>query len=121
MLFRSPCQVFASPGRALLFLRCLTLQLVVEFCRGKGVIQVARVYRVDVSHLTAEQKREVDTKLRTVSFMVLNRMNKNGLLIAFDAIEEKLGDFTSLDDFKSALSLPEQCVLTDVTGWDLRP
>ena len=85
---RSPCQVFASPGRALLFLRCLTLQLVVEFCRGKGVIQVARVYRVDVSHLTAEQKREVDTKLRTVSFMVLNRMNKNGLLIAFDAIEE---------------------------------
>ena len=85
------------------------------------MIQVARVYRVDVSHLTAEQKREVDTKLRTVSFMVLNRMNKNGLLIAFDAIEEKLGDFTSLDDFKSALSLPEQCVLTDVTGWDLRP
>ena len=85
------------------------------------MIQVARAYRVDVSHLTAEQKCEVDTKLRTVSFMVLNRMNKNGLLIAFDAIEEKLGDFTSLDDFKSALSLPEQCVLTDVTGWDLRP
>ncbi len=85
------------------------------------MIQVARVYRVDVSHLTAEQKREVDTKLRTVSFMVLNRMNQNGLLIAFDAIEEKLGDFTSLNDFKSALGLPEQCVLTDVTGWDLRP
>ena len=103
-----PCQVSSALGRALLFLRCLTLQLVVEFCRGKGVIQVARVYRVDVSHLTA-------------SFMVLNRINQNGLLIAFDAIEEKLGNFTSLDDFKSALSLPEQCVLTDVTGWDLRP
>lgn len=82
---------------------------------------MARVYRVDVSHLTAEQKREVDTKLRTVSFMVLNRMNQDGLLIAFDAIEEKLGDFTSLDGFKAALSLPEKCVLTDVTGWDLRP
>lgn len=82
---------------------------------------MARVYRVDVSRLTAEQKREVDTKLRTISFMVLNRMNPNGLLIALDAIEERPGDFTSLDDFKTALSLPELCTLTDVTGWDLRP
>lgn len=82
---------------------------------------MARVYRVDVSRLTADQKREVDTKLRTISFMVLNRMGPDGLLIAFDAIEERPGDFTSLGDFGAALGLPEQCILTDVTGWDLRP
>lgn len=63
---------------------------------------MARVYRVDVSRLTAEEKREVDTKLRTVSFMALDRMTSDGLLIAFDAIEEKPGSFTSLNDFKSA-------------------
>lgn len=81
---------------------------------------MARVYRVDVARLSAEQKREVDTKLRTISFMVLNRMDPDGLLIAFDAIEEKSGEFPPLDDFKAVLNLPEQCVLTDVTGWDLK-
>lgn len=82
---------------------------------------MARVYRVDVSHLAAEQKREVDTKLRTVAFMVLNRMTPEGLLIAYDAIEEKQGDFTSLEDFKTALGLPEQCTVRDITGWSLMP
>ncbi len=82
---------------------------------------MARVYRVDVSRLSAEQKQEVDTKLRTVSFMVLNRMNPTGLLIALDAIEERPGDFTEMKDFKSALGLPEQCTVIDVTGWNLMP
>lgn len=82
---------------------------------------MARVYRVDVSQLSAEQKQDVDTKLRTVSFMVLNRMNPSGLLIALDAIEERLGDFTDLNGFKSALRPPEQCEVIDVTGWNLMP
>ncbi len=82
---------------------------------------MARVYRVDVSRLSAEQKQEVDTKLRTVSYMVLNRMNPSGLLIALDAIEERPGDFTESNGFKSALGLPEQCKVIDVTGWDLMP
>lgn len=80
---------------------------------------MARVYRVDVSLLTAEQKQEVDTKLKTISFMVLNRMNSNGILIALDAVEERPGDFTSLDDFKATLCLPEQCAVIDVSSWDL--
>ena len=82
---------------------------------------MARVYRVDVSRLNLEQKQEVDTKLRTVSFMVLNRMTPDGLLVALDAIEERQGDFTEVDGFKAALGLPKQCSVIDVTGWDLRP
>ena len=85
------------------------------------MVFVARVYRVDVSRLSPEQKQETDTKLRTVSFMVLNRMSPDGLLIALDAIEERQGDFTSADDFKSALRLPEQCEVIDITGWNLMP
>ena len=82
---------------------------------------MARVYRVDVSRLAPEQKQEVDTKLRTIAFMVLNRINPEGLLIAYDAIEEKQGDFTPLDDFKATLGLPEQCTVIDITGWSLMP
>lgn len=82
---------------------------------------MARVYRVDISRLSAEQKQEVNAKLRAVSFMVLNRMDPSGLLIALDAIEERSGDFTDLNDFKSTLGLPEQCEVIDVTGRNLMP
>lgn len=82
---------------------------------------MARVYRIDVSLLIPEQKQEVDNKLRAVSFMVLHRMSKAGYLIALDAIEERHGDFEELDRFKSALGLPDQCTVMDVTGWNLMP
>lgn len=82
---------------------------------------MANVYRVDISRLSIEQKQEVDTKLRAVSFMVLSRMDSAGLLIALDAIEDKAGDFKSPDDFKVALNLPDECSIIDVTGWNLIP
>lgn len=82
---------------------------------------MARVYRIDVSLLSPEQKQEVDNKLRPVSFMVLHRMSPTGLLIALDAIEERQDDFEEPDSFKSILGLPEQCTVIDVTGWNLMP
>ena len=80
-----------------------------------------RVYRVDISLLSPEQKQEVNNKLKMVSALILNRMTPTGLLVAFDALEERQGDFEEVDRFKSTLGLPEQCAVIDVTGWDLRP
>ena len=82
---------------------------------------MANVYRVDISRLSIEQKREVDAKLRAISFMVLDRMDSTGLLVALDAIEDKARDFKSPDDFKVALHLPDECSIIDVTGWNLMP
>lgn len=63
----------------------------------------------------------VDAKLRAISFMVLNRMDSTGVLVALDVIEDKAGDFKSPDNFKAVLDLPEQCSVIDVTGWNLMP
>lgn len=82
---------------------------------------MVNVYRVDISRLSIEQKREVDAKLRAISFMVLNRMDSTGVLVALDAIEDRAGDFKSPDNFKAVLDLPEQCSVIDVTGWNLMP
>lgn len=84
---------------------------------------MAKVYRVDVSGLSPEQKQDVEHKLRAVSFIVLNRMTPAGLLIAFDAVEAEGGNwpFKEPEHFKSALGLPGQCAVIDVTGWNLLP
>ena len=72
-----------------------------------------KAYLVNVSELSAGEKRKLRERLSEWSFMVEERYGDSGEWIAFLVFWDRDEDFTD------ALNLPSGCAVTDVTNRDL--
>lgn len=78
-----------------------------------------KVFMIDVSHLSKQQKRETESKLSVAALMIMPRINEAETLSSFIATGMNDSCFKTPEDFKFMLDLPDECTVYDITGQHL--